>query len=150
MPAFGSPPDTSLTFRGVLGWNIGIYRLPNLRVEPGASPTPDELARAAEEAGERVAVWQTGLGGCDWLEDLAREGKAVDLGGDGYPNRYSATAAVLLPPVLAGPPEAYERWAFDVGDVLLPNWEGETTIDAGLAARCAPEEWLLVDAWDES
>ena len=32
---------------------------------------------------------QTGDGGLDWLCDLAKAGKAINLGGDGYPNTFT-------------------------------------------------------------
>lgn len=136
--------------RAVLGWNIGVYRLPNLDALRDGEPDAQVLLLAADAPGDRIAIWQTGLGGCDWIEELAAEGRAVDLGGNGYPSRYAATAAVLLPPILAGPPHANTHWSYGVGDILGPNWEGKTTINAHLAAACAPDEWLVVEAWDES
>jgi hypothetical protein len=32
----------------------------------------------------------------------------------------------------------------------MPWWEGKTTIDEAALDSCDPEEWLLVEAWDES
>ena len=67
----------------MLGWNIGVFK----QRDDGASP-----ATAESQHGTRLAVWQTGLGGRDWLEELVRAGKAINLGGNGYPCRYTATA----------------------------------------------------------
>jgi hypothetical protein len=41
-------------------------------------------------------------------------------------------------------------WSHDAGDVLTSEWEGKTAIDRAAAAECSPDEWLLVEAWDES
>jgi hypothetical protein len=30
------------------------------------------------------------------------------------------------------------------------GWEGMTVIDATAIARCGPDEWLIIQAWDES
>jgi hypothetical protein len=78
------------------------------------------------------------------------KGEAVDLGGNGYPNRYAAPAAMVLPLILAGPPQANERWNYDAADIMGSQWEGKTTINTDAAAACAPDEWLVVEAWDES
>jgi hypothetical protein len=134
----------------VLGWNLGVYRLPPLPRRDSSTPGREELLRAAREAGPRIAVWQTGIEGCDWLDRLVELGEAVDLGGDGYPNRYAATAKALLPAVLNGPPGAHETWATGLHDVVGPNWEGRTVVDRDAADACDPGEWLVVEAWDES
>jgi len=77
-------------------------------------------------------------------------GQAIDLGGNGYPNRYTAQAAHLLLAVLSGPPEAYAKWMCDPYDVVTSDWLGKTVVDKQTAEDCRPEEWLLVVAWDES
>jgi hypothetical protein len=77
-------------------------------------------------------------------------GLAVNLGGDGYPYRYSAQAAHLVPSVLSGPPEAYPTWICDPYDVVTSEWAGKTVVDRQAAEDCRSEEWLLVVAWDES
>ncbi len=41
-------------------------------------------------------------------------------------------------------------WWSDPHDVLLPHWLGKTTMDEHALTSCEPEEWLLVEAWDES
>lgn len=35
-------------------------------------------------------------------------------------------------------------------DILSEKWEGKTVVDRLAAAACREEEWLLVEAWDES
>ena len=71
------------------GWHIGVYKQAN----GGRSP-----ATATSSQGRRLAVWQTGLGGLGWLSELVKAGKAVDLGGNGYPCRYTVTAELLMQP----------------------------------------------------
>ncbi len=71
----------------MLGWCIGVYRQKDSSVSPGKSDPPE---------GARLAVWQTGLGGLDWPNELVKAGKAIDLGGNGYPkpvHRHRRTSA---------------------------------------------------------
>ena len=125
----------------MLGWCISVHR----QEDGGASPATAESSRGA-----RLAIWQAGLGGRDWLDELAKTGKAIDLGGNGYPYRYTATAEHLLKPVTEGPPGAHTSWLFGPYNILMDNWEGKTVIDHAAVAQCRPDEWLLVTAWDES
>jgi hypothetical protein len=69
--------------------------------------------------GARLAVWQTGLEGLDWLQTLVKQGYAIDLGGDGYPWRFTATAEQLVPHIITGPPEARATWQYGPRDILL-------------------------------
>ena len=125
----------------MLGWAIGVYRQKDSSLSPAKWETPE---------GARLAVWQTGLGGLDWLDELVKAGKAIDLGGNGYPNRYTANAACLLPHIMEDPPGARANWLIEAGDVVTDKWEGRTVTDPGTASLCRPDEWLLVEAWDES
>lgn len=125
----------------MLGWHISIYR----QTDEGASP-----ATLGSNPGTRVAVWQTGLSGLDWINELVEAGNAINLGGRGYPSRYTATAENLIPRIVDEPPGARRIWAFGAGDVLTDKWVGETLIDEAAAAACRPGEWLLIEAWDES
>ncbi len=125
----------------MLGWHISIYR----QTDGGALPATKESAEGA-----RLAVWQTGLGGLAWLDELVKAGRATYLGGNGYPFRYTATAEHLIPRVVEEPPGAHQVWAHDPQDILTEKWEGKTVIDRAAAAACQPEEWLLIVAWDES
>lgn len=125
----------------MLGWNISVYR----QADGGGSP-----ATVDAERGSRLAVWQTGLAGLEWIDQLVAAGHAVDFGGGGYPNRYSAVARHLIPPILAGPPEANKVWTCGLHDIIGPGWEGRTVIDQGTVDNCRPDEWLFVEAWDES
>jgi hypothetical protein len=125
----------------MLGWHISVYRQEN----GGSSP-----ASFGALHGSRLAVWQTGLGGLDWIDELVREQKAIDLGGNGYPMEYTATAAHVLEQLRNGPPEAKAAWSCGAGDIILPGWAGTTTKDPETIDACRPDEWLLIQAWDES
>ena len=124
----------------MLGWNISVYRL-----KDGAVP-----ATTKSLTGVRLAVWQTGPGGLDWIDELVKQRKAINLGGNGYPCRFTATAEHLIPQFVNGIPEAHSTWSFEASDILMKEWEGKTAIDQTAIAACRPDEWLLVMAWDES
>jgi hypothetical protein len=95
-------------------------------------------------------VWQTGTDGLDWLDELVKAGKAIHLGGDGYPYWYTAPAAYLCERILDGPPHARSSWAYDVGDILLEGWEGKTTTNHHAISTTRVGEWLVIEVWDES
>ena len=113
----------------MLGWHISVYR---------------------QADNKRLAVWQANWQGLHWLTGLVESGHVEDLGGDGYPNRYTAAAAIILPCIVNGPPHANEHWHHDPGDILTEKWEGKTVRDHDAIASCAPGEELLIEAWDES
>jgi hypothetical protein len=113
----------------MLGWNISVYR---------------------KSDHKKLAEWQSRLYGLIWIDDLVKEGHATFLDGNGYPYHFTATASHLLPPILEGPPEANEHWTHAPSDILLENWAGKTVLDHDAMSQCAPEEELLIEAWDES
>jgi hypothetical protein len=125
----------------MLGFTISVHR----QLNGGSSP-----AEFNSPQSPRLAVWQTGPGGLYWIDDLVKEKKAITLGGDGYPFRYTAMAKHLLPQVIEGPPDARPVWGYDPGDILGPAWEGKTARDEEALQSYPPDEWLLVEAWDES
>src|SRR5207244_2282651 len=124
-----------------LGWHISVYRQQN----DGSVPASFGAAH-----GTRLAVWQTGLGGLDWLDGLVKQQKAIDLSGNGYPNEYTAMAADIVPRLRGDPPEAKAVWTFGGHDIITPEWLGKTTKDPKTMNACRPDEWLLIQAWDES
>eukprot|EP01031_Cornospumella_fuschlensis_P052725 gene52725-64426_t len=65
----------------MLGWHITIYR----QEKGGDSPASFE-----EPTGMTLAVWQAGLWGLGWINELVEAGHAVCLGGNGYPLKYTA------------------------------------------------------------
>lgn len=126
----------------MLGWHISIYR----QAQGGASPATFDT-----ETSERLAVWQTGLHGLDWIDALVARGLVVDLGGNGYPLRYTARLRELIGDVRKGPPLANKTWGAGVGDIIdFSKWPGKTTLDEKALAGCSPDEWVVVQAWDES
>jgi len=125
----------------MLGWHISVFR----QTDNGASP-----AAAVSPTGTRVAVWQTGLGGHDWLDELVKAGDAIFLGGDGYPIRYTATAKQIIPRIVDNPPGARSQWLLGADDYATDQWDGKTVVDRSEAAACRPDEWLIIVAWDES
>ncbi len=125
----------------MLGFHVSVYR----QQDGGAAP-----AAFGAERGPRLAVWQTGVGGLDWIDDLVKEKKAVELSGNGYPTSYTARAEYVIPHLAGEIPEARAVWGYDPGDILMPGWEGKTTKDSAVLTACRPDEWLLIVAWDES
>src|SRR5689334_4244183 len=125
----------------MLGWNIRVYRKLDDRMKPAVLNSPQ---------GPRIAVWQAGMSGLNWIMELEKEGKAMLLGGNGYPALYTAQAEHLIPVIIAGPPQVQSPWISERTDILLDGWEGKTVIDHTAAENCPPNEWLIVEAWDES
>jgi hypothetical protein len=125
----------------MLGWHISVYRQQN----EGSSPASFGAAH-----GTRLAVWQTGLRGLDWIYELVEQQKAIGLGGNGYPLEFTAMMTHLKARLLEGPPDANTVWGYDSGDILLPGWLGKTTRDVEAMEECRPDEWVLIQAWDES
>jgi hypothetical protein len=68
----------------------------------------------------------------------------------GYPSRYAARAEQILPRLTTGPPRAHDVWILQPGDTVTRDWEGRTVIDRAGIGECRPDEWLLIEAWDES
>jgi hypothetical protein len=125
----------------MLGWHVSVYRQADGGGSPATFSTPE---------GTRLAVWQTGIGGFDWFNELVKAGKAIDLGGNGYPCRYTVTAEYLIPQISDAPPGARDNWLCEAGDVITDQWEGKTVVDGAAVTQCRLDEWLLVEAWDES
>jgi hypothetical protein len=120
-------------------------------VEPSAGMADRQALLGSLIRGKRVAVWQTGMHGLDWIGDLVAREKALELAGGGYPNAYLALARDLVPQILEGPPMANEVWSSGPHDILdFSRWAGKTVIDQTETRLISPEEWLFVEAWDES
>lgn len=125
----------------MLGWHVSVFR----QRDGGALP-----ALATSPRGSRLALWQADVDGFRWLDELIKEGRAIDLGGQGYPMRLTAPANVLIPRIVGNPPRSRGTWVYGAADVVTEEWAGRTMIDHSLIAACLPTEWLLVEAWDES
>ena len=118
-----------------------LYRQPDGGAFPATFESP---------GGDRLAVWQTDVWGLDWIKGLVTGGRAMDLGGVGFPTRYTATAECISPQFSGEPPRAHLVWTREVGDTVNEKWAGRTVIDDDVVAACSPDEWLLIEAWDES
>lgn len=107
-------------------------------------------ATSDDRTGGALAIWQASPDGKMWIDELTAGGHALYLGGNGYPHSYSAPAAKLIPYLYPSPPHVREFWSHDEGDVLTGDGPRQTKINATLIAECDPDEWLLVEVWDES
>ncbi|MGW6913345.1 hypothetical protein ACWGB8_05915 [Kitasatospora sp. NPDC054939] len=100
----------------------------------------DQDAGVAADPSATLASWEVGIGGLDWLDELVAADKAEQQWYHGYPNRYTALAADVLPlladgtPPGTGPADEHRRRA------LHPD----------RIAGCAADRPLTVDAWDQS
>jgi hypothetical protein len=125
----------------MLGYHISVYK----QTDEGASP-----ATAESPEGMRLAVWQTGVGGLDWLAELEKAGKAIFLGGNGYPTRFTATAEHLMPEIISVTQGVGSAWLLGESDIVTEKWEGKDTVNRDAVAACRLDEWLLVEGWDLS
>jgi hypothetical protein len=146
----------------MLGWHITIYRFGDatLRLHRGdldatlallTTATRTREIPKSTDADDRLAVWQAGLGGTDWLRELVESRSAASTSRGGYPDSYLIRCADFRARLVAGRPDERATWMSDPGDVLDPErWLGRTTIDGEQLEGCAPDEWLLAEVWDES
>lgn len=125
----------------MLGWHITVCR----QEAGGDSPASFEAL-----TGATLAVWQAGISGLSWIDTLVEQGLAICLGGNGYPTEYTARWEHVKNTILNGPPHANQTWRHDPGDVLTEKWLGKTTVYHEALSGCDPEEWVVIQAWDES
>jgi len=110
----------------MLGWEIQVCRQPDGGSSPATLDTPK---------GRMLAAWLIDAAGIIPFYEMAAEGEAIDLGGNGYPSRYTAQAKQLLP---------------RLPNLLSSAWELFTPIDEPATRECGGNEWLIVEAWDQS
>ncbi len=116
----------------VLGWEIFVSRT-----------TGDKKKTA-------LAKWSCGVFGLSWLDDLVKAGKAVSLGGQGYPCKYIVSARVLIPAIKNGVPKHNSPLIIGDDYVLPEGWSSDIEWDKEQILACAPDELLEVEAWDQS
>jgi hypothetical protein len=121
----------------MLGWEVFVSR----------QETESSLEKQDEVL---LARWTTGIRGLDWIDDLIKADKATDLGGNGYPFRYSSTAGVLLPILTGGLPPNSSPAVIGDDYVLPPGWNGNIELDLAKWSDCPSEERLVIEAWDQS
>ena len=103
-----------------------------------------------------LASWEAGLSGLRWLNDLVADGKARKLRSDGYPNRYTSTADIVLPLITgdAIKPADDGIWVFgmDEGEEYAqpPGWMGKVNLRPESIRTCPTNAALTIDAWDQS
>lgn len=117
-----------------------------------SAQSPEERDRTALEDRKAaiLAQWEVGPGGIEWIAQLVQAGKAIQLSGSGYPNRYTANAGDVLPLLVGGPP-AHTGPAIIGDDYVMPaNWRGNIELHADRLAVCSVDQVLTIDAWDQS
>jgi len=121
----------------MLGWGIVIYS------KQGTGRFGDE---------HRIAYWDSGIRGTEWLQELADEGLATLVAANGgYPLYYVGKAKNILPFLDSPPPEP--KGPIVVGDdyAMDANWRGRITVDDSLVAECLrTNEEIVIEAWDLS
>jgi hypothetical protein len=95
-----------------------------------------QIIISKESAETSLASWTTGLGGTTWLDVLVKEGRAKDLGGNGYPNIYSAKAIEILP--------------FLTTEIINSVGGGNIRLKSDQMTACSNDETLIIEAWDQS
>ena len=121
-----------------------------------STQTPEERDAIIDRKKSVLAAWETGVGGIRWLEKLVEEGKATKLRGDGYPNRYTSTADIVLPLITgdAIKPADDGIWVFgmDEGEEYAqpPGWMGKVNLRPESIRTCPTDAALTIDAWDQS
>lgn len=113
------------------GWNISISTLTQEEKDRADIPT----IRAGQ-----LAHWDVYRhGGLDWIDDLVASGKAVQLAKGGYPNRYTANAADVLPHI---EDEHIKASEFDRSH----RWK----VHKERIAACRDDQLLTLYVWDLS
>jgi hypothetical protein len=104
----------------MLGYTVSVSRQKDGGVSPANFNSP---------MGDFLAIWSPELLDLKWIQDVVRAGNGIDLGGDGYPCRFTIRAEKFLPVLKESPP---------------------IKIDKDAVANCRPDEWLLMEVWDQS
>ena len=132
----------------MLGWWFCIINLPPEEV--------DKIIGREARAPFVLADWEAGISGLDWVRALLKEGKATQLKNGGYPNRYTAKAADILPLIHGNgiKPPHDGIWTFGTDDgeeyALPPGWMEKPNLRLDNIRHCPSDALLTIDAWDRS
>lgn len=144
----------------MLGWDISVYTMvprntsdaPTKDDQPstrGLTLTQMDSLRDRFVQGNQIAAWQSGVEGLRWIDEIVESGAAIAVSTDGYPSLFCAKALDVLPR-LDSPPEARGIRHLDPNGILTEHWAGRTVINESVMAACTPDQWLWIEAWDES
>ena len=98
---------------------------------------------------ETLCGWSAGLLGCQWLDDLVKQGIAKSLGGNGYPNRYELPLSVLLNRITPTPPADNSPTVIGddyISDGSISNFKFYDDVALAIDSTTMVE----VEAWDQS
>lgn len=113
-----------------------------------STDTPEQMADMTQvNKAAFLATWEAGLSGAGWIAQLCHDGKATQLSSNGFPNRYTASADVIVSLLQAGIAEAREG---EFPQDKLTAWPGTITMHGQRIAACAPGQLLTVELWDQA
>ncbi len=116
-----------------------------------AAQTPEERdAPGSDNKAAVLANWETSVGGIDWVTKLTKEGKATQLSSGGYPNRYIAKAAEVLPILASGIPDHNDMTIIGDDYVMPAGWKGNITLYQDKIDTCRDDQVLTIEVWDQS
>lgn len=128
------------TLAVMLGWDITVIRPRDAlagpddpRLRPGSGKL-DSVLSSPTLSGDILASWSARLGGLDWLDEAA---PCRQLRGGGYPSVYAVPADVV-------------RTSVDLSVVNARYPETVPSLDLSAVLAVPSDEWLLVEAWDQS
>ena len=122
----------------MLGWHINIFK----------TEVKKFIAYDATTTELRIASWSTGEAGLDWLKKLAQSKRIQELGGNGYPYRFSAKAFEIIPIIKTGYSISSEL--SNSYEYVFQEYERRTLkIDPTKFNGCSLQDQLLIEAWDQ-
>lgn len=124
----------------MLGWFIVVFV---------ANPDATENGQLITER-TRLASWDGGIGGRNWLDALVKENKLIYLGGNGYPYKYSGKASIVLPNIVSGPPPYDGPSIIGDGYFISGNKVYSLNLNELEISQCKSDDQLTIEVWDQS